>query len=87
MAFQNETVHLPAGKDQTLDLIITNLLQYSSSDFLAIHPPLGLSEHNVVTLFTKERSVNTKLRKSLKKGHPPEKKIGEIFMFYRLVLN
>ena len=74
-------------KDLTLDLNKTNLFYYYSSDSLTIHPPFELSTI-ILLLYTQKKDLSTpKLRKSLKKGHLSEKRIGEIFMFYRLVPN
>ena len=76
-----QLVHLPTRKDQTLDLIITNLFQYYSSDSLTIHPPFGLSDHNVVTLYQEKDLSTPKLRKSLKKGTPTGKENwGDIYV-------
>ena len=62
-----QLVHLPSRKDQTLDLIITNLFQHYSSDSLSIHPPFELSDHNVVTLYPKVRSVDTQTQNVVQK--------------------
>ena len=76
-----QLVHLPTRKDQTLDLIITNLFQYYSGDSLTIHPPFGLSDHNVDTLYPKERSVNTQTKKVIKKRDTRrERDWGDIYV-------
>ena len=76
-----QLVHLPTRKNQTLDLTITNLFQHYSSDSLSIHPLFGLSDHNVVTLYPKERSVNTQTKKAIKKETPAGKENwGDIYV-------
>lgn len=62
-----QLVHFPTRKDQTLDFIITNLFQYYSSEPLTIHPSFRLSDHNVVTLYPKERPAKAQTKKVVKK--------------------
>ena len=43
-------MHVPTRGDRALDLIITNMPQFSKEEFLQIFPPFGLSDHSVVLL-------------------------------------
>ena len=45
-----QLVHVPTRGDRTLDLIITNMPQFSKEEFLQIFSPFGLSDHSVVLL-------------------------------------
>ena len=53
-----QLVHVPTRGDCTLDLIITNMTQFSK-EFLQIFPPFGLSDHSVVLLKPKSKSQRT----------------------------
>ena len=61
-----QLVRVPTRGDQTLDLTITNMSQFCNKDLIQTFSPSGLSDHFVVLLEPKLRSMrNTCSRRSL----------------------
>ena len=59
-----QLVKIPTRK--VLDLVMTNMSQYYNNDSVKAYPPFGLSDHNVMTVFPKERISNQVSRKVIK---------------------
>ena len=62
-----QLVHLPTRGMNTLDLVLTNLHPFYESNSATSHPPFGLSDHCVITLYPKQRESNPTTKKVIYK--------------------
>ena len=70
-----QLVHLPTRGTNTLDLVLTNLHSFYEPNSATSHPPFGLSDHCVITLYPKQREfISTTKKVIYKRDTRPSRK-------------